>query len=195
MKSTLKHEGWRESDELPKGWMLKDMKDRKPHYLGLGGEIFESISKAAEFVTKYEKYFSQEDLNKIQELYNNSVMNKKTALKVKSLDNYWIEGSDDNLCPKGWKMKNSKIRTRNISWFISPNGVTVKSRRLALQYMTSNKFPEKEIQIIRDGMKQMKIYRKIGFTKSSMLQSLETVSNIVVPRGNYFNQRGNCPIM
>ena len=45
--------------------MMKQKKDKRLHLLGLGGELFDSVSKAAEFVTKYQKYFCQEDFEKI----------------------------------------------------------------------------------------------------------------------------------
>ena len=76
MKSSLKHEGWEKNGKLPRGWMLKEQKGRGPKLLGLGGELFDSIHKAANFMKKYEKYFRQEDLDKIQDMCEKSNLNK-----------------------------------------------------------------------------------------------------------------------
>ena len=154
MKSYLKHEGWEESDKLPVGWMLKKKKDRGPRLLGLGGELFESVAKAYEFVKKYKKYFRQEDLHKIQDMYEKTNFNKSLQRKNEThLDGTWGEGTEDNSFPKGWKFKNVVNGRFKYTWIVSPDGVTVKGRRSALRFMNVNKYPEKDISIMVNGMK------------------------------------------
>ena len=63
-KEQLKHEHWIQSEDLPTGWMYKQFGcDVK--LLGRGGEIFENMNEAFEFVEKYQAYFSKEDMMKI----------------------------------------------------------------------------------------------------------------------------------
>ena len=150
MKSCLKHEGWKTDEKLPKGWMMKQKKDKRLHLLGLGGELFDSVSKAAEFVTKYQKYFCQEDFEKILKMNKETKSNNSVNYKADPRDNSWIDGSGENSCPIGWKFKNSL----NVTSLISPNGIKIKGRRSALLYMTSNNYPEEEIQIVRNGLKK-----------------------------------------
>ena len=64
-KERLKDEHcWIQSEDLPTGWMYKQFgSDMK--LLGRGGELFENMNEAFEFVEKYQAYFSKEDMMKI----------------------------------------------------------------------------------------------------------------------------------
>ena len=63
-KEELQHEQWTQSEDLPTGWMYKQFgSDMK--LLGRGGELFEDMNEAFEFVEKYQAYFSREDIMKI----------------------------------------------------------------------------------------------------------------------------------
>ena len=68
MRSCLKFEGWRHSQDIPAGWMTKS-RHRNTLLVTSDGDLFESVASAAKFVEKYEKYFSQEDLDKIKKLH------------------------------------------------------------------------------------------------------------------------------
>ena len=71
MRSMLRHEGWRGSDNLPRCWMIRD--GRRTHYsefLGPGGEYFTTLRKAAQFIFNYEEYFYNEDLEKFWKYAN-----------------------------------------------------------------------------------------------------------------------------
>ena len=78
MRSLLRYEGWRESDDLPRCWMIRD--GRKKHgseILGPGGEFFTSLKRAAMFIINYEEYFYTEDLDNFWKFANISGLKKE----------------------------------------------------------------------------------------------------------------------
>ena len=65
MRSMLSHENWRESEDLPRCWRIREARSRHgPEFLGPGGEFFTTLRKAAQFILNYEEYFYQEDLER-----------------------------------------------------------------------------------------------------------------------------------
>ena len=98
MKSMLKYEGWRESDRIPRGWMMRDAEaDLVTQFLGLGGELYKSLSEAVEFVEKYKKYFYQEDIEKIRNVHGSDHLENINPVHVKGnqLADEWIHGERD----------------------------------------------------------------------------------------------------
>ena len=63
-KEQLRNEQWNQSEDLPNGWMFK-MFGENLKLLGRGGELFENMNEAFEFVEKYQSYFSRDDVMKI----------------------------------------------------------------------------------------------------------------------------------
>ena len=63
-KEQLRKEQWNISEDLPEGWMYKVFGEDLKR-LGRGGELFENMNAAFEFVEKYQAYFSMDDLMKI----------------------------------------------------------------------------------------------------------------------------------
>ena len=71
MRYMLRHERWRESDDLPRCWMIRD--GRRKHgseFLGPGGEFFVSLKKVSQFICNYEEYFYTEDLEQFEKVSN-----------------------------------------------------------------------------------------------------------------------------
>ena len=102
MRSYLRFEGWRENEDLPRCWMIKDGSD-EPQLLGAGGEFFENLTEAAEFIRKYEEYFYQEDLRKFWIFVKNASERKETDREMEShSEKGW---KTDPLIPAGWKIK------------------------------------------------------------------------------------------
>ena len=67
-KEQLKKEQWSPSENLPDGWMYKVFEDAlslKLKLLGRGGQLFENMNEAVEFVEEYQAYFRKDDMMKI----------------------------------------------------------------------------------------------------------------------------------
>ena len=54
-------------------------------FLGQGGELFKSTTKALKFVEKYRKYFSEADVDKIKR-FNSHSYNPRSTLKTVNIN-------------------------------------------------------------------------------------------------------------
>ena len=109
MRSMLRHEGWRESDNLPRCWLIRD--GRKKHgseFLGPGGEYFTTMGKAAQFIFKYEEYFYNEDLENFWKYANISGLKKDD---FNTIDNNNKEGGEEDSVSKS---RNSNVNTKTL---------------------------------------------------------------------------------
>ena len=154
MRSMMKHEGWEESDRIPRGWMMKEgVSGENTQFLGIGGEFFESLKDAMEFVEKYKKYFYQEDIDKMyrfQELDFSSVPSKNIYTESDSKDGKWT-GNHPSV-PAGWLFKcigNFGKNNVNIR-VMSPDGKVFQSRRSALKFMIEQNSLEDQIKEMRN---------------------------------------------
>ena len=70
MQSSLKYEGWEDTEALPEGWKIKRRFESKSSILVMeqGGRKFNSAMKALEFVQTYSKYYTQDLIHKLQNL-------------------------------------------------------------------------------------------------------------------------------
>ena len=103
MRSLLRHEGWRESDDLPRCWMIRD--GRKKHgseLLGPGGEFFTSLKRAAMFIINYEEYFYSEDLDNFWKFANIS------GIKKEDFDNIAQNNNNEVLFENGESDENKQ---------------------------------------------------------------------------------------
>ena len=88
MRYFLRFEDWTESPDLPAGWRIKRGK-KSVLLMGSDGKYFKSLTKAAEFVNRYSRYFNREDVQKIIKLSytcgktEKSSKNEKTTRKEK----------------------------------------------------------------------------------------------------------------
>ena len=178
MRSSMKEEGWQESDKIPRGWMMKNgRKNHGPQLLGVGGELFLSTKKAAEFVEKFKQYFYPEDLEKMRKMCpitptstnspppgppsqrsSNKGKDSSTSHKASppsrpspDSDDSWLV--DGKLYPQGWKYKEYNAGNSICHKLLSPDGVKIKNRRLSLKYMIDNNYPKNEVEIMRKGLK------------------------------------------
>ena len=83
--------------------VIKVRKNKAPAFLGNGGEFFESAASASEFIKKYSKYFSKEDMEKMSQFFANNIDIPK--YRAKNTDACWI---DDDKLPSGWKSDKAK---------------------------------------------------------------------------------------
>ena len=149
MRSKMKHEGWEESDRIPRGWMMKEgVSDTQ--FLGLGGEFFENVKEAADFVEKYKKYFYQDDIEKIDNFQKPHLIHATSEDFKTEIEDKWI-GNHPSV-PAGWLFKcvgnfgknNVNIRVK------SPAGKCFYGRRPALKFMIEQNFPEEQIRDMRN---------------------------------------------
>ena len=71
MRTCLKYEGWEESNQIPQGWMI-NRKKKAIILMEQGGKSFNSVPEAMKFVKLYQKYYSPENLQLLQNLPNNN---------------------------------------------------------------------------------------------------------------------------
>ena len=71
MRTCLKYEGWEESKQIPQGWMI-NRKKKAIILMEQGGKSFNSVPEAMKFVKLYQKYYSPENLQLLQNLPNNN---------------------------------------------------------------------------------------------------------------------------
>ena len=165
-KEQLRKEQWNPSEDLPEGWMYKRFGDNLK-LLGRGGEHFENMNEAFEFVEKYQAYFSRDDLMKIfsfgEDRSSISTPEHKD-FKTQAADDIEEEAKavkeemgtleedvklelkeEDSSLPDGWIMVPSANRTR----VMSPEGKWFQGKRSALKYLIEFKYPEDKIQEFR----------------------------------------------
>ena len=154
MRNALVHEGWKNDERIPKGWMLK--KRKKGYiFLGQGGEFFKSTMKAIKFVGKYRKYFTDEDLHKIKS-FSSHFYSQKSGQSVKLKENMnnldsWIFNGDG--IPAGWGMKYVTFGKNTLLKLLSPEGQVFQGRRTVLKHMIDKKYSEEEIEEMRSSLK------------------------------------------
>ena len=155
MRSCLKFEGWTESPDLPSGWMTKKRnRNKNVMFATSDGDLFQSVVAAVTFVRKYQKYFSEDDIEKIEKL-NIRGKREKVDLKTEKVD---VKGEKVDVkeekewrspgqLPRGWQVRDCKS-TNKI--FISPAGQKCNGISGALRLMVNQSFPEEEISQMRD---------------------------------------------
>ena len=183
MKTFLSHEGWAESDNIPRGWMIKVRKNKAPAFLGNGGEFFESAASASEFIKKYSKYFSKEDMEKMSTFFANNIDIPK--YRAKNTDACWI---DDDKLPSGWK---TKPDTDSI---LSPCGQIFRNRRMAIVFMVEKGFNEADIEKMRDGILVNKSWKRIsqeGIGRKWLIKARKSSSHVLIcdQKGFVFNSK------
>ena len=158
-KEQLQKEQWSPSENLPDGWMYKVFADEFK-LLGRGGELFENMNEAFEFVEKYQAYFSKDDMMKIflfgEDKSSFSIppvaMKEEDIEKVKSLEIFaesskskdrggagenslnasWTK--NDPTVPQGWMIRKAGgANLKNCYHVLSPDKKHFAGRRVALK--------------------------------------------------------------
>ena len=165
-KEQLRKEQWNPSEDLPEGWMYKRFGENLK-LLGRGGELFENMNEAFEFVEKYQAYFSRDDLMKVfafgedkssvstpdqkdfttQEADDTEEETKAEEEDIGSLEEeVKLElKEEDSSLPEGWIV----IQSANRHKVKSPEGKWFQGKRSALKYLIELKYPEDKIQEFR----------------------------------------------
>merc|ERR1740129_1554960 len=95
MKQLLKYEGWEESKNIPVGWRIKKYKNHTAKiFMEQGGRRFNSASKALKFVKMYRKYYSADDLRKLEALATGN--QNRMHSKVKTEKHKPVQNSDSS---------------------------------------------------------------------------------------------------
>ena len=119
IKDCLKYKGWEENENIPKGWRIKRVGHYSVFYLEQGGKKFKSAVKAFKFVKKYNKYYSEEDLEKLQIMTNGLRTSKipssssfakvnRARKSVSTVDSSWLP--DASLYPEGWSSEIMRLK-------------------------------------------------------------------------------------
>ena len=154
MRSCLKFEGWRHSQDVPAGWMTKQ-RNRNVLLVTSDGDLFESVVSAARFVQKYQKYYSQGDLDKIKKLQTMGKpkpikREKDVEMKTKQLSKVdKVELVKEKIVglPSGWEVRDCKGGGKI---FISSGGEKLNGISSALRFMVKHNLAEEEISQLRE---------------------------------------------
>ena len=178
-KEQLQKEQWSSSENLPDGWMYKVFGDELK-LLGRGGQLFENMNEAFEFVEEYQAYFRKDDMMKIflfgedKSLFSTPpvAMKEEDIEKVKSLEVFaesskskdrggagensldasWTK--NDPTVPQGWMIRKAGgANLKNCYHVLSPDKKHFAGRRVALKYLIDNNYSEDEIEAMRECLK------------------------------------------
>ena len=154
-KELLKKEHWNPSEDLPSGWLFK-MFGQDLKLLGRGGELFESMNDAFEFVEKYQSYFSREDIMKIFvfgedksliSTHEQKDIEPEELMKAQDIEEeVKQELKEEEDLPEGWTM----MKAPNGNKIFSPEGKWFHGKRSALKYLIDFKYPEERIKEFKD---------------------------------------------
>ena len=99
-------DGWKINENLPPNWLLKSSGNSLT-FCSPEGKVIKSKEKLIKY---FKSKMSQEELMKLK-LFCGTVKaeNKRSFQEVKKVDESWIDGSYQSICPIGWKFKYSKL--------------------------------------------------------------------------------------
>ena len=185
MRSSLRHERWRESEDLPRCWMIRDG-SFGPEILGAGGEFFKTLTEAAKFVEQYEEYFYQEDLRNFWIFVKNATDKNK---KVRETSNNSVKKwKTDPLIPAGWKIKKrSGYQGANLYLLRTSNGKILIGKRPALKYMVKENYPDRDIENIRESLKTDGYITLESLPPNWLYKQMKAKAYFIDPIGNVFD--------
>ena len=103
MKQLLKYEGWEESKHIPVGWKIKTYKNNSVKlFMEQGGRRFNSASKALKFVKMYRKYYSVDDLRKLEALATGNQNRRDSKIKTEKQKPVHISDSTELMSYSSW---------------------------------------------------------------------------------------------
>ena len=135
----MSHDGWLEDKSLPPKWLYKDNGKKNGYsFLSKDATFFRSILEVMKFTNDNEivaciKLF----LETRKKVYNNG----------KDLAEGWTH---DSTVPNGWMLRKIGGITQNTHHVLSPDKQHFSARRSALKFLIEKKYPEEEIQAMRD---------------------------------------------
>ena len=124
-------EGYEQSDLLPAKWVIRYRHEAglDVHIITDTGDTFLSFSSVMEMMRKSSEYTQQhiDNVNKFSEMKRND--------RRKSSE-HW---SPDPDLPKGWKFRTLRRGNGKVSYFLSPSGETILSRKLLYAHFLQKK--------------------------------------------------------
>ena len=188
MRSSLRHERWRESEDLPRCWMIRDGNDG-PEILGAGGEFFKTLTEAAEFVRKYEEYFYQEDLEKFWIFVQNATV-KKSGEMGRNTTRYSEGWQTDPLLPADWQIKKlNGYGGSNHYFLLSPHGKIFQGKRQALKYIIKENYPNKDVEKFRDSIRSDGYKTLESLPTNWLYKKIFMRLYFIDPKGNGFDSK------
>lgn len=149
MRRSLVEDGWSISEFLPENWLFKFGRNGKStsiHILNSEGERFSSYLAVIKMMENSGKRYDEEDIKKINKLID--LNSRKARLgSLQNLDEEDVSESNHPL-PEGWKERTCGKQV----FVVSPEGLQLGNKRKALQFLIQNKYPERDVQIMRLAM-------------------------------------------
>ena len=146
MREGMDQEGWQTSQLLPQGWILKEYESRGKNstfLLTREGHLFKSCKNAVDYL-KLNSQYDDQDIENVLKIYKD-VSNKQRKNEVN-----WVQSET---LPEGWKIRIPPGSSEK-KFFLSPDGQSFSSRRLALQFMIQSNCSQDEIEQMRKSMEE-----------------------------------------
>ena len=198
MRSCLKLEGWRQSPDIPSGWMTKT-RNGKVLFITSDGDLFESITSASRFVEKYQKYFLPDDISKIELLNRQRSCTREegggrrgkvgSETKVRRKEIRVKEeksSSSSGELPTGWEVRDCKSRNKI---FVSPTGQKLNGISSALRMMVRESYSEEEVSQMRNYSLRLGWRRDPTLPFNWFLKKGEKSTRYMGPSGEFFRRK------
>ena len=192
LRSVLRHEGWRESNDLPRCWMIRDGNDG-PEILGAGGEFFKTLTEAAKFIEQYEEYFYQEDLKNFWIFVKNTTQkNSESEIGRETSGDFEKGWKTEPFIPAGWKIKEcSGFEGARLYLLRTSNGKLLPGKRRALKYMVKENYPNKDVERIRESIKTDGFNTLKSLPPNWLYKQTKSKPYFIDPIGNVFDSMEN----
>ena len=141
MRKYLEVEGWQDDERLPTNWKIKTYKYKnqsRRYIMTESGQRINGIAQVVKFMEASNDY----TLDQIENIQKLSLSRQPKATGL-----VWIE--NDPTLPPDWKLSSDTTK-KNI---LSPEGTVFINRRLALNHMAKNNYPEKCLEEMRSYLK------------------------------------------
>ena len=155
VRTSLDLEGWQENPLLPLNWRFKSVGEKHPaikFMTGEGDEITNSEA-ALKLVESGLENYKWEDIEAFK-----TFLEIKSGL-VRTAKYTWVEGEDEDLLPKGWRMR----KTSKHTLYLSPEGHQVTSLPSLLQHIMKTEHTPEDLEIVKTSL------INDGFTKHENL--------------------------
>ena len=133
MRLSLKHEGWKDSANLPEGWKFRRTK-LQTYFCTDKGILLKSCDEAFKHIKSEHEAMTEQFLSAFK------IQSSKDAAR-----GGWMTS---DTVPIGWKVRKAEGKKAKM-FFLSPQGIQFSSKVKALQHLIREKYDEEEIRMMR----------------------------------------------
>ena len=160
VRTSLAREGWLESKEIPRGWLLKEVKSRC-WYINRAGDMFPGAKTALESIEEDSSYTARER-KLLRKIVEGAQVNVEEKYNWKSYQGL----------PPGWRVRRKTSGSRKmIDFFLAPDGKHLRGRNSAVKHLEQLGGSEEEIS-------QMKSFSWFKSRRSTLEERAEGESDI-----------------